>query len=462
MSAREEAKKKGFPLNDRYLLRTSGDEMEAWVEGGVPGPEEWEEIRRKLLELGLSGVLEKPELQENRAIVARGQPPIPGQDGHLEFLVDLSHGPRKVDKHRVDLREMNLVVSVRAGTRVVRRVPPRPGQPGHNVWGEVIPPPPTKDVEFNYGEGLRPDEKGEFLIAERDGCLVEKQGKLCVDPEFTLEGDVDWDSGNVRFCGRKLTVTGSVRRGFKVWAKGEVEILGGVEDEAEIEVEGNLVIQGLIHGETCRIHVSGNAHLGSVEYATIKVEKRLTVGDYLLQANVKVGEDLTVVENRGLVAAGRVEVGRGAVIKVAGNDSFVPTIIKVGNPPEILEEIERLKEELVLLDEATEKLHQALSLGLKLKKEGRLRPDKARLLSKIQKVFREKVLAQANLQEKIKEKEEALQAYTQHTLKVLDRVYPGVRIAIGRYEYEVRKEIPGPVEFFLEGKTVKSRPLEGK
>uniref|UniRef100_UPI0025F0F45B DUF342 domain-containing protein n=1 Tax=Thermosulfurimonas sp. TaxID=2080236 RepID=UPI0025F0F45B len=284
MSAREEAKKKGFPLNDRYLLRTSGDEMEAWVEGGVPGPEEWEEIRRKLLELGLSGVLEKPELQENRAIVARGQPPIPGQDGHLEFLVDLSHGPRKVDKHRVDLREMNLVVSVRAGTRVVRRVPPRPGQPGHNVWGEVIPPPPTKDVEFNYGEGLRPDEKGEFLIAERDGCLVEKQGKLCVDPEFTLEGDVDWDSGNVRFCGRKLTVTGSVRRGFKVWAKGEVEILGGVEDEAEIEVEGNLVIQGLIHGETCRIHVSGNAHLGSVEYATIKVEKSLTVGDYLLQA----------------------------------------------------------------------------------------------------------------------------------------------------------------------------------
>ncbi|WP_297058643.1 FapA family protein, partial [Thermosulfurimonas sp.] len=125
-------------------------------------------------------------------------------------------------------------------------------------------------------------------------------------------------------------------------------------------------------------------------------------------------------------------------------------------------EIERLKEELVLLDEATEKLHQALSLGLKLKKEGRLTPDKARLLSKIQKVFREKVLAQANLQEKIKEKEEALQAYTQHTLKVLDRVYPGVRIAIGRYEYEVRKEIPGPVEFFLEGKTVKSRPLEGK
>ncbi len=460
MNAREEAKKKGYPLNDRYLLKVSKDEMEAWLEGGIPGEEEWSEIRKSLSGLGLQGLLEKPEItQDGRVVVARGKPPVPGKDGRLEFLVDLSHGPRKIDKHRVDLREMNLVVSVKAGTPVVRRIPPQPGQPGYNVWGEVLTPPPVKDVEFEYGEGLKPDDRNEVLIAERDGCLVEKQGKLAVEPVYTLEGDVGWESGNVRFCGEKLTVTGSVRRGFKVLAKGEVEIQGGVENEAEIEVEGHLIVRGLVHGEGTVIRVSGKAVLGSVEYATVEVSGDLTVKDYVLQARVKVGRQLVAIENRGLVAAGEVEVGEGARLRVAGNDSFVPTTIKVGSPPQVLDEIERLKAELALLDETTDKLRKAVALGLKLKKEGKLAPDKARILAKLQKLLGEKMLAQADLQEALKKKEEELQAYSRHTLQILDKVYPGVKVFIGKYEYQVKSELSGPGEFYLEDGKVKFRSL---
>ncbi|MBX6422536.1 DUF342 domain-containing protein [Thermosulfurimonas sp. F29] len=460
MGVREEARKKGYPLNDRYVLRVSPDEMEAWLEGGMPEEKEWPKLRQSLSELGLSGLLEHPEpTPDGWVIVARGKPPVPGQDGRLEFLVDLSHGPRKIDKYRVDLREMNLVVSVQAGTPVLRRIPPQPGQPGYNVWGEVLTPPPVKDVEFNYGEGLRPDEGNQVLIAERDGCLVEKQGKLAVEPTYTLEGDVDWDSGNVRFYGEKLTVTGSVRRGFKVLAKGEVEIQGGVEDEAEIEIEGNLSVGGLVHGAGTVVRVSGNAVLGSVEYARVEVEGDLTVRDYVLQARLKVGKHLEVMEGRGLVAAGEITVGEDAILKVAGNDSYVPTRIGVGSPPRILEEIDGLRSELVLLDEVTEKLRKAIALGLKLKKEGKLTPKKAKILAKLQKVFGEKMLAQADLQEKLKEKENILQAQLKYTLRVLEKVYPGVIIAIGRYEYRIKEEIPGPVEFYWEENKVKSRPL---
>jgi len=460
VGVREEARKKGYPLNDRYVLRVSPDEMEAWLEGGIPDEKEWPKLRQSLSELGLSGLLEHPEpAPDGRVIVARGNPPVPGQDGRLEFLVDLSHGPRKIDEHRVDLREMNLVVSVRAGTPVVRRIPPQPGQPGHNVWGEVLTPPPVKDVEFVHGEGLRPDERNEVLIAERDGCLVEKQGKLAVEPTYTLEGDVGWESGNVRFCGEKLTVTGSVRRGFKVLAKGEVEIQGGVEDEAEIEIEGNLSIGGLVHGAGTVVRVSGNAVLGSVEYATVEVEGSLVVRDYILQARIKVGKRLEVVEGRGLVAAGEIVVGESAVLKVAGNDSYVPTRISVGRPPTILAEIEKLRGELALLDETTEKLRRAVALGLKLKKEGKLSPEKARILAKLQKLFGEKMLAQADLQEKLRKKEEVLASPGKHSLQVLERVFPGVTVGIGNYELAVKEELQGPLEFYLEDRKVRVRSL---
>lgn len=458
MAIREEVKKKGYPLRN-YLLRVSKDDMEAWLEGGAPTPEEWPSLREELRNLGLSGLLEAPELENGKVVVARGKPPEPGEDGRLEFLVDLSHGPRKIDKHRVDLREMNLVVSVKAGTPIIRRIPPRPGQPGFNIWGEVLSPPPVKDVTFNYGEGLRPDEKNEVLIAEKDGCLIEKQGKLTITPTYTLEGDVDWESGNVCFYGEKLTITGGVKRGFKVLAEGDVEIGGGVEDGAEIKVKGHLSISGLVHGENTLVEVSGEATIKAIEYATVKVTESLTVRDYILQARIKVGQSLRVVEGKGLVAAGLVEVAKGATMKVAGNESFVLTEIKVGHPLGIFEEIERLKEKLVLLDETTEKLRKAVALGLKLKKEGRLPPEKFKIFQKVQVLFREKMREQADLQEKLKEKEAELENYARYTLQILEKVFPGVRVYIGSYEYRVKNELSGPGEFYLEDKQIKFRPL---
>lgn len=459
MSAREEAKKKGFSLKEDLILRVSKDEMEAWLEGNFPSPEEWKQIREKLKSLGLHGLLDPPEPTEGRLVVARGKPSTPGEDGRLEFLVDLSHGPRKIDKHRVNLREMNLVVSVRAGTPVVRRIPPRPGQPGFNVWGEVLNPPPVKDVEFNYGQGLKPDAKNEILVATRDGCLVDKEGKLLIEPIFTLDGDVDWESGNVHFCGEKLIITGSVRRGFQVEATGEVEIQGGIDEDAKVKIEGHLRVAGLVRGEGTVVEVQGDAFLGSVEYATVKVRGNLQINDYILQARIEVGQTFQALGERGLVAAGEVKVGKGAQVKVLGNDSFVPTLFKVGSPPEILEEIEKYRAELALLDENTDKLQKAVALGLKLKKEGKLSPEKAKILIKLQKLLGQKLREQMELQEKLREKEEALKAFGEHTLRVWEKVYPGVVIAIGQYEYPVRDEVSGPVEFYLEGKKVKTRPF---
>ncbi len=459
MSLREELKRKGHPLGS-YLVRVSRDEMEVYLEGPrEPSPEEWAEIKKELSSWGLVGILEKPEVEKDRVVVARGKPALPGEDGRLEFLIDLTQGPRNRDEHAVDLREVNALISVKAGTPILRKIPPKPGHPGFNVWGEVLSPPPVKEAAFNYGEGLAPDEKNELLIARISGCLIEKQGRLTLTPTYVVEGDVDFGVGNIRFYGEKLVVTGSVRRGFKVQVEGQLEIQGGVEDETQISVTGDLILKGLLHGESAQVEVLGKAWMRAIEYAQVRVHGDLEVEEYILQARVQVEGRLKVRGDPGLIAAGETEVGQEAQVKVLGNDSYVCTWVKVGHPPAIFKEIEELNQERLLLDETTEKLRKALQLGLKLQKEGRLSPEKAQILKKVQGLFREKMLAQASIQEKLQEKETALKEYLKYTLQVEKKVYPGVRVAIGPYEYQVRQLLEGPGEFALEEGRIKFKPL---
>ncbi len=444
--------KQGFSFKG-INFKVSSDNMEVYMDMDViPSEEEWKDLGEKLRKMGVYGVLERPKVVEDRVVVAEGTPPVPGEDGRIEYLIDTSVGPREVDKHRVDYREMNAVVCVKAGTPLARHVPPKPGIPGRNVFGEPIAPPDVKDVVVKYGSGVRYDKEKGLLIAEVDGCVVEKDGKISVFPTYTLEGDVGWDTGNIRFFGEKLRITGWVKRGFKVYAEGDVEIEGGVEDGVEIHVKGNLFVGALIHGESTSIRVEGNATIKAVEYATITVTEDLEVKDYALQAKIDVSGTLRAIEERGLIAAGEVTVGESAVVKVLGNESLVPTTVKVGQPPELVSEISQLKEKLALLDELTDKLQKALVLSKKLEKEGRLSDEKKKLVEKVRDEFRKKVREQADLQELLREKEEEL-ARSSATLQVLEKAYPGVVIYIGKSEFRVIGELEGPLEFYLDEKS---------
>ncbi|HFC97829.1 MAG TPA: hypothetical protein ENJ40_05160, partial [Thermosulfurimonas dismutans] len=97
-------------LEEGYRLRVSPDGLEAWLEappGKELSPRVFYRFRSQLEDLGLRNFLDPPVREGSRLIVARGQPPRHGEDGRIEFLIDLSRGPREVSPHRVDWREVN-------------------------------------------------------------------------------------------------------------------------------------------------------------------------------------------------------------------------------------------------------------------------------------------------------------------------------------------------------------------
>ncbi|WP_456432370.1 DUF342 domain-containing protein [Thermosulfuriphilus sp.] len=454
---REKLAKEGIPiLEGRFRVFVSPDELEAFLRKDAPGPdlipEDYPALKEELKRLGIVfGLLEEPEAEGGRLVVARGKAPVKGEDARIELLVDLEKGPREEGKDRVDLREMNTVVCVSAGQPVARKIPPGQGSPGMNVFGEPLPTFPGKDVPFRYGAGLSPDEEGLLLVSEIEGAVIAEGEKLKVTPVFELNSDVNWDVGNIHFRGERLIINGMVHRGFEIESSGDLEIRGGVEDNVNIRVKGDLVITGLIHGEDTRIECQGEATIGALEYSQIFVCGDLKVTDYLLQPLCEVGGHLIVTEGVGTIVGGECLVRGSAEVRILGSSAHVSTIIRVGFDRSLSERLEDVRARLTVLEDQMTSLYKALKAGAKLLKEGRLPPEKVPLFEKIKETLAKLEAEAKKLKGEERKLREHVRTLRQTTLKVLGRVFPGVRIGIADYEHTVNHPLELGTFYLKEG-----------
>ncbi len=439
--------KEGVPILDgRFRLFVSSDELVAFLRKDAPGPDlipdDYPALKSELKKHGIVfGLLEEPEVDSGRLIVARGRPPVKGEDARIELLVDLEKGPREEGNDRVDLREMNTIVCVTAGQPVARKIPPGPGEPGMNVFGEPLPTFPGKDIPFRYGSGLKPDEEGVLLISEVEGALISEGDKLRVSPVFELNSDVNWDVGNIHFLGEKLLINGVVHRGFEIDCSGDLEINGAVEDNVLIRVKGDLIISGLVHGEETRIECQGQATIGAIEYAQVFVCGDLTVSDYILQAFCEVGGHLSVTEGVGTIVGGESFVRGSAEVRILGSSAHVTTVLRVGYERSLSEQLEDVKAKLTVLEDQMTALYKALKAGAKLLKEGRLPSEKIPVFNKVKKKLEELELEAQKLKEKERELRERVKTLRRTTVKVLGRCFPGVRIGIADREITVNRPL---------------------
>lgn len=184
---------------------------------------------------------------ENQAVVARGVPPTPGQDGKITFLVDLQRTVvLSQDALRVDFRDWVKVPDVRAGDTIAVKSPPIPGKAGKTVYGKPVLPAKPVDPPLKPGKNVSLEEKDGliFFKAASSGCpkFDEKSGLLEVDNVYRHKGDVNLQTGNVRVSGN-AEISGNVTEGMLVEAEGSVEVLGTVS-EASLVSFGSIRVAG--------------------------------------------------------------------------------------------------------------------------------------------------------------------------------------------------------------------------
>jgi len=92
--------------------------------------------------------------------VAEGKPPIPGQNGSIEYHFDIKkeRKPTVLEDGRVDFRELNLIENVSKGQVLCTLIPPVPGIKGKTVTGEDIPTVEGKPAILPKGRNVEVSE----------------------------------------------------------------------------------------------------------------------------------------------------------------------------------------------------------------------------------------------------------------------------------------------------------------
>jgi predicted RNA-binding protein Jag len=168
--------------------------------------------------------------------IAAGKEPTQGKDGWIEIKVDTDTkvGPTETEDGRIDFREVKAIPTVESGQVIAVVHPPKPGKCGYTVTNEPIPAKQTLPIQLKLGKGVTPVDDHIIVSTEPGRPHFEKRGqfvKVCIMPKLTHAGDVDLESGNIRFMG-------------------DVEILGRVEEGMTVEAEGDITVRKEVNRAT--------------------------------------------------------------------------------------------------------------------------------------------------------------------------------------------------------------------
>lgn len=361
--------------NVRVVCSTSTDALEAYLTVRTP-PNSSVSIdmlrealeKEKVIEGIKEDVLE--ELSQARGkrgvpvLVAQGKLPGTGTDAKVEYFFDTDPKPVMQEEKdgRVDFRESNIIQQVSEGQRLAVKTPAMPGEPGITVTGVEVTGKPGTDTPLLRGRGTEfEDEEKLQLKAIRPGSAkVKRNGEVEVSDRHIIEGDVDFESGNVRFNG-SVIIEGSVRAGFEVTATRDVEVKGIVED-AKIHCGGNLLLRGGFVGQGKGIvRAAGEVHIKFLENQTVHANGDVYIAEEIVHANVNAGGKLIVKFGKGAIIGGHVVARKGIQAKIFGNIHYVKTVLTAGRDERLDDHLEKLNNLLERKKEMKTRVQEAVN-----------------------------------------------------------------------------------------------------
>lgn len=436
----------GEDIDTDYEVVISDDGLEASLTLRPPrlGGEtpSLEQVQRILNELGISEGIKWDVIEEmvesqrynEQVVIAEGRPPKKGQDARIQYHFDVDNKPDFEEQDgQVDFREMGLINNVEQESLLAEKIEPTPGRQGLTVQGEPIDAPSGDDVELTPGENVYQDDNK--LVSEISGQVVrEDDGAVSVFDVYTVEGDVDYSTGNIVFDGT-VVVEGSIKDRFKVEASGDIVVEGGVE-KAYLQSEQNILIQSGIRGKGgAQITAADSVMVDYIEQAGIIAQNNVLASEMIMHSRVDAGEGVYVSGQRGLIAGGQIRAGREIFAKEVGSIGASETNVEAGIDPKFFRKIANIEKKIVEQREKLDKVERAIQTMRSREGEDELDEEKYKKLQETQENlerniqnFREE---QENLSRRTSDREDAV-------IMVEKVTYGGTRICIGNEIYRVR------------------------
>lgn len=463
------------PVNQSTMSVDITDmEMKAYITVTPPGPGgadlSFDEIRGLLHSGGvvhgiddeaIRRLIDYPSYNE-RVQVAEGTKPENGADAEILYNFNLyrEEVQLKEKNGRVDFRELNLVENVEAGQILATKKPPEEGVAGRTVTGKTLPAKPGKKVQIEIGKNVKLSDDGMSAVSTINGQVLLIGGKINVEPIYTVEGDVNFKTGNILFLGT-VFVKGNVEDGFTVKAAGNIEVMGSV-GKCVLDAEGEIIVhQGILGKNEGKVRAGSNLFAKFIENARVEVDENVLVSDGIIHSFVDANKRILCQGKRASIVGGRLRAANEIHAKTLGSVAGTETILEVGIDPKRKEKLSQALHRRGQLEKELEELVRNISTLENLKKVQRDFPeDKQKNLAELNDK-RSEILQEL---EEINGVTAEINTYLQ-TIKVSgkvsasDRVFPGVKIFIKNESLIVRNEFKS-VTFCLEEKEIRMTKYE--
>ncbi len=268
-------------------------------------------------------------------LVAQGFPPVKGEDGWLRFYQPQAQRVKIGEDGHADYRNIERYIYVKAGEKLATLFEGIPGKPGIDVFGKPIAPPPIKRPKLTIGKNVQ--EKGAVLenrplieyFATCNGAVFSTENSLTVSQELQIDSNVGLGTGNINYDGNVL-VKGDVEAATSIQTQGNLMVKGNVET-SDLVIGRDLEVSGGIKGDgKTVIKVGGHLYAKFIENAEIEVNGDVVVEGFIL--NSKIHSLGTVILNgsSGNFVASSVSTYMGLTCAHLGSQAELDATVELG------------------------------------------------------------------------------------------------------------------------------------
>jgi uncharacterized protein (DUF342 family) len=455
------------PMNDAHIKLDINDMgMKAYVNVAPPGPGGCDMpaetilsfLRNNHVTYGIKedfirDFADQPKFMEY-VLVAEGEKPTNGRDAYIQYNFETNQGKvrlREGFNGKVDFKDLHIIQNVVEGQPLAKKIPPEMGMPGMTVTGKILPAVNGKDIAMPLGKNVHAGDDDFIIYSDLNGQVVEINGKINVEPVYTVQGNVDIKTGNILFLGT-VVVHGNVEAGFSVKAVGNIEVHGTVE-KAELDAEGDIIVHQGITGKGAGIVRAGRSIWARfIENTAVEAGNMVIVSDGIINSQVDASKRIACQGKRAHIVGGRLRAAEEIIAETLGSStSGTETICEVGFDPKYKEKLDLLTETKDGLVKQLEDIQLNLQTLNGIKKQRKSLPeDKEAYMGELLEQRKKYLDELREVEEDIDKFQEILEGTKNPgRISASTRVYPGVKVIIRDIKEEVRKEYKA-VTFLLE------------
>jgi uncharacterized protein (DUF342 family) len=384
-------------------------------------------------------------------LVAQGVSAIARGGYAVKWLIPLEL-PELSDDSSANASETG-TVQVKAGVPIAELSEAVPnGRPGYDVMGNVIPIDNATALFIEHDESVREVQagKGKRLFAARSGELSFDGKTLKIISTKTIEGDVNQETGKIKFSG-ELKITGNVLSGGVVIVASHV-VVDGYAEEALISSGGKATVtMGFKGGGRGVLKARAGISAAFIERASAAALGDVQLGKGSILSSIKTNGKLIIASENGKLSGGICQARQGVDAADIGSEKGVRTEISFGQDYFLKEQIVACEEEIARVKSTLSEMEEKIT---ELKKKKEKLPDDL----KIEKIRLVKFMEQSNL--KIFNLREKFEEHFESEIRCRGTVFSGVVIESHNRYYEVQQK-RGAVIFYFDRESgrIKEKPL---